>query len=781
MMKNIFCPNYNITDTEEMYDKPYIICLKNNIEPMSYVYDEYITTEEYNILINNIEIIEINHSILNNNSNKYLSVVSNEQFNKISSYKHNKKYILLCNLLNINYNNIISYLKQFNGISSFLDLYNLLIINDYLGQNNNLDNNIRNRINIIMNLEESNYYTLEDNCNINITSKFNNRKFNYKKKNINNINYLDSLEEDSEEYIPIFFEFKININISDKLSINNFNKLYNKISKKEQYYLIMNCLISKDLCHYIINNRYILLIINEESFMSKYCLLIKYLLGYTWITLYIEETINQFDTTVSNRYVFDIDTACNLPYYPYSISDFKSCPYLPLLINDTYINSKNNILGPIQIKKPMMINNIDSYGIVNKTEFIKRLNMFVSGKLNTDLLKNINWKDIAICGSIMACCLPKFNTIMLNCLDSSRNINFLEFIDRYYKDADIDIICNIPNLYDYCDKIKHFNNTLKSNLKELYNIEDINITKLYSNKSITIMINKSYILKNIINKVKVSYDEILNNLNTLDIKYIVYDDYIIWYKNYLHKLLLEEPKKFIDNKYHELFIPSLVDEINIIYNKEDIEDILFICKINYKFRILSVYLPHEIEFFQNNTNEFFSKISQFHLPIVRSYYNGNTVYMLPSCITACITQINIDYKYFASSRDPIDIINKYRMRGFGIILNNIEKNIFIDYVKNDHILYNKYAANEHRIYNSSIVGILCYYHKLYVSSPSINNNIYYVPDIIDKLIDYIKEIYNCHFNLFHLTDFTSIDNSGYIKPVKKWLIDLFYDYYNSPY
>jgi hypothetical protein len=218
---------------------------------MPYVYDEYITIEEHNIIINNIEIIEINYDILNNNSYKYLSVISNEQFDKILSYNHIKKDVLLCNLLNINYNNMMSYLKQFNGISSFLDLYNSLIINEYLGQNNNLDNNIRNRINIIMNLEESDYYTIEDNCNINITSKFNDRKFNYKKKNINyivdvNADYMESItndennnDEDTEAYIPLFFElnYKIDItNISNKLSIDNFNNLYNKLNKKEQYY-----------------------------------------------------------------------------------------------------------------------------------------------------------------------------------------------------------------------------------------------------------------------------------------------------------------------------------------------------------------------------------------------------------------------------------------------------------------------------------------------------------------------------------------------------------------
>jgi hypothetical protein len=31
--------------------------------------------------------------------------------------------------------------------------------------------------------------------------------------------------------------------------------------------------------------------------------------------------------------------------------------------------------------------------------------------------------------------------------------------------------------------------------------------------------------------------------------------------------------------------------------------------------------------------------------------------------------MNLDYKYFAGSQDPINIINKYRMRGFGCWLN----------------------------------------------------------------------------------------------------------------
>jgi len=58
---------------------------------------------------------------------------------------------------------------------------------------------------------------------------------------------------------------------------------------------------------------------------------------------------------------------------------------------------------------------------------------------------------------------------------------------------------------------------------------------------------------------------------------------------------------------------------------------------------------------------------------VRALWNGKTVLCLPSYITSMMLQLAVDYKYFASIRDPIEIVNKYRSRGFGIILNGYEK------------------------------------------------------------------------------------------------------------
>ena len=54
--------------------------------------------------------------------------------------------------------------------------------------------------------------------------------------------------------------------------------------------------------------------------------------------------------------------------------------------------------------------------------------------------------------------------------------------------------------------------------------------------------------------------------------------------------------------------------------------------------------------------------------------------MLPSAITAYQTLTNIDFKYFVGSHDPISIINKYRKRGFGTIMNQMEIKQFLSYV-----------------------------------------------------------------------------------------------------
>ena len=61
--------------------------------------------------------------------------------------------------------------------------------------------------------------------------------------------------------------YKINNTPLINLMTNdNFNALYDKLPTfKLKYYMIMTCLISKNLCHFIVNNKYILDVIMSDN------------------------------------------------------------------------------------------------------------------------------------------------------------------------------------------------------------------------------------------------------------------------------------------------------------------------------------------------------------------------------------------------------------------------------------------------------------------------------------------------------------------------------------
>ena len=226
-----------------------------------------------------------------------------------------------------------------------------------------------------------------------------------------------------------------------------------------------------------------------------------------------------------------------------------------------------------------------------------------------------------------------------------------------------------------------FLNDLDLNYKKIYND---NLT-INSYKNTIIIVNEKYINEKIVNS-EYNYEYIIENLDNSEVK-------LLFYKKYLDEKILDNElffnsKKWLDEKYNILFRIELLENIKIILKSEDdnnekyISDkSIFIFKESIKFKIFGVKLNHNFEIFNTKyPTSFFSIISKFHLPCVRGYYNGDNVYLLPSCVSAANTLINLDYKYFAGSIDPIDIINKYRTRGYSTILNDSEKIKFIKYV-----------------------------------------------------------------------------------------------------
>jgi hypothetical protein len=62
---------------------------------------------------------------------------------------------------------------------------------------------------------------------------------------------------------------------------------------------------------------------------------------------------------------------------------------------------------------------------------------------------------------------------------------------------------------------------------------------------------------------------------------------------------------------------------------------------------------------------------------VRAYYDGENVFMTPSCVIANLTNMNLEYNYFAGTQKPSTILMKYLVRGFGVFLNQTELQDFI--------------------------------------------------------------------------------------------------------
>jgi hypothetical protein len=216
--------------------------------------------------------------------------------------------------------------------------------------------------------------------------------------------------------------------------------------------------------------------------------------------------------------------------------------------------------------------------------------------------------------------------------------------------------------------------------------------------------------------------------------------------------------------------------------------------MNYKYRITSPYFNHPLEIFKIHGASQIGAVAQFHLPCVRALYNGNNVYLTPSCISAHMTYMNIDYKYFAGSKDPIEIINKNRMRGFGTWLNESEIKDFLKYSFQVPFWNNLYGGNPNtKLGITSSMGCLPLSHKIF-HPRMINADEYYdAPPVslengyndsfkgeeIFTIEDFIKEIKSKqkdNFEYVGMEHFVTVDSNGYIKPLQKWIIEAYYNY-----
>jgi hypothetical protein len=877
------------------YGNLYIITITDSTNCDEDIFSKYIDENQYNEIKSKLVIRQVPFSLLKNEIIKhFLTLINFEDIpNQFIDNKGIKKEIassdiLVLSMLNISDIAINSYIKQYNGLTNISDIIQMLIVNDFLQTDVYSEHNKMIRYQMINNISEANYWTLNYNCKLNITLQFMARGFNLslnhriENKEIKDIiNKISNKLEEDNDYLSHIFKKETYVDASINIKkegyqlyrINNNGSILDKtefdgiidmcLNKKELYLMLTNILISKDYCHLVVNNSHILDklqnknifnddirssdLIENRSLLEKYTPLFSYLWSYAWLTLYLEESIKKSKIEETDRFVFDLETASNLPYFPSMPDCPETSPYLPMLVAETVLESKCNNLG---IKPYCDVNRNLVPGVVNESQFEYRMNTFISGSHLKEYLKGIDWSTLALSGSIMAACLPKFNPLTLNFYENGA-VNFNDFFNEYYGDADIDVMCNADK-FEYIEKVYDFSKQLENNIKNNNNLTDnLFVVKITPIKTCAIMVNKEFITKYILPKTTMLLAEIIVNLHSLEVKQLFYEWYVLQKlndnKNYIDK------SEFINEKYNCYFelckpedmliviinsnnkkekektydvksiVPSNLEENQVLIEsiqqegiipEEDIEyetefdstvesnnefcnleekfddtDCVLFCNENLKFKISSPYLKHNFELFRIKYKSFFSTVARFHLPIVRAYYNGKKTFLLPTCISACMTMQNIDYKYFAGSKDPIEIINKYRSRGFGTYLNSKEKIRMIEYsamVEKWKKLYGINIKNNNSV--NQFFGYVWNDQNLFKPSKVLkNNNINYneqsvknsnlidektIDDIYSKLFN--GEFYNIEGIQRNIYKKSCININGYIKPLKKWMIEACY-------
>lgn len=758
-------------------------------------------TQRYNLT--GIVPIRVPKSIISNP--KYLfraTLVTDEDLNRFfPTQKYNAQEIVVC-VFELSRDKVFEYLSLYENKNSLQKLDETLTLVKSIDSTNH----IKLSYNLIKNINGGTYWSGSFNTKMNVTTIFTERNFQARnndkivkitKENLSKLKDTEDLTSSTDypcnkTVNDRFSDITTFLRNDDKrtfyaticdpnITLDVYNNIYNKLeTEKEKYLFLINTLVSKDYAHLVLTNEKILK--DNKNLIQKYLGAFKYAIGYAFLTFYFEECIFLNKTTKNHRYVFDINTAQHLPVFPFCNENIKLNPYITLLVHDLQLNLKENCLGIDYIK------DYDGYGITDLQTFKRRLNMFVTKNPDKDIFEGLDWNFYGLSGSIIPACLQK-RSPLLDAIKTNYNLSdddaYLRFIDEYYKTSDIDIMCNEQILIEYLNKAQTTFDLIKKNTDS--NDED---TSYETIKRMSISITTQFFELTLeeFNKIyhtNWSVKEYHDNVGDYRVRSYLYSFYAR-FKQEQNTFLLKSNPNCIENKFVKDYVTyfsindftiylcdeSLYDRYNkketdIILRKSDFHsetaesDNKIVMKISdsIRFKFILNKIGRQIEFFKSNSNDFFSLAAHFHLPVVRAYYQGNNVYMTPSCVTAMMTGINVEYKYFASIRDPVDIINKYNRRGFGVILNSVE----LEQYKKFNESTDRFKVGTKTVYDPIFANIDTETKKEYEYA---------------KTNEDIKEIYSTLNSVVDVTKFNTISETGKINQLKPSFFDFYYDSMN---
>jgi hypothetical protein len=788
-----------------------IVLINNGLDPnfMKNFFSTILKDSDINFLTdkmkNCIKFNRVSRNILFNKTHYFkANIVKDSDLKRIFQNEIFNPVEIVLPLFELSPLDVNTYCELYKNNISIQNLKNTFELDMQFNKFNNFNTHTSNNLSIrISELKESDFWTKPYNCKLNFTNMFNIRDFQNRTDN-NKFTLMVSTPDREKLAMPDgtsnypthnlnekFFDVAtiLKNNYEGKITFyatipdshyteKDFMELL-KISKgnKELYNLSINILISKEYSHLIMKKEPLIFL---SKLFEKYNGAYKYAFGYAFLTLYLEECLFLTKTTKGNRYVFDIDTANKLPIFPFLQTNLKYNPYISPLIHDEQGDFKNNLVGIKYIK------NYDGYGVCDLETFKKRLNIFITGKPDIDIFEGIDMKNYGVCGSIIPACLQKRSPLYDAYLNQFKDETeaFKNFTENYYGLSDIDIMCNLENYSDFIIEAYNFYTKIIKNTASKK--ED---TTFDTVRTIGITLSKLFFRETLddFNKrfgINWTAEEYQNNIKDNRVKLYIHSKYY-YIKSRINEGLYKKYGE-ITNDFLIIFMkPHTIDNLTIYilqdneYNMEIKKDTDFILYLNdfrqdenrvkdcenkalmkigesIRFQLKFKKFNKTFELFKSSGPDFFSTVAKFHLPCVRAYYTNSNVYILPSCIGAMMTGMNIDYKYFAGIREPNDILVKYMKRGFGTILNKEEiKQLKIYLEKNN--LTQKYIEPK-EVYSDIFKQFEKKKEYTYITT-----------------YDELKDIYKKTNNTINCLKFNTISTNGNINVCKKSFFDLYYE------
>jgi hypothetical protein len=385
--------------------------------------------------------------------------------------------------------------------------------------------------------------------------------------------------------------------------------------------------VSREFCHFAFNTPIIRTMFTPGTPFNdpEYLEIIHHFMFFGFYLLYKEECTIKSMANPTHRCILDLEMVQHMPIYNGALSEN---PYIPLTLSTKYLYAED-VPNEKYIFKPLRVPNTER-GVYTTHSTHERFDIFTDG-----VFRGLNWDKLNMTGSLMPACVirnPLEKLFGIN-LPMTTDLNNPQVAITYWRD-------NRVALRNYFDEYYPSKNILDPSY--LQSLENESETQTIPTEKLS------------------DIDIIVDFGDDGDFDRKVLEVFEIIETNVLRNHQ-EDPVRFPSTEIKLLRITT---------------------PMSYKYYIVGPGLHKNIELFRIFVHPL-GCVSRFHFPCVRGTYNGESIKMFPSMVSAAFTGILLEYKWMSSAKNTKDLVCKYYTRGFHLILNAVEHDAMWDHIQSE--------------------------------------------------------------------------------------------------